>query len=750
MFLSPLAPRAPPNLPPPQPHLLNNNPPLNPSPRLAHLMTGVGDPSNHGPMSAGVTASPLAASPALSATARSATLDSYLNTSPHSNEGLVAGSIGSAALTNAAFERKKREDFIQSLREQELAMGVNVPPQQPMGMPGPFGGGFIPNPTVQHPQYSAFGSGNQVVSPTYNSRLVLPPAPLNGPVSNVGLSVVSPFPHNGPVLWSSSGGEQLNTPTSFNSASPGGFDHSTIYQSIPVPVQQQQQGSGVWLDNFAPQPPSWESEPLPPAVEAAAHIADEPLQTPITDSGVHDSPVSAQPALPAETESTAIEGITSALEQTSIQEEPAEIQEIIPEPIIEPEPTPVPAPAPAPVEVPAPSNKRKGANKGKTASTGAATTPVTIPPKESVAPGTPSPVSPPPPAKAWATPDEDKAGSLSLREIQEAEARKAEARKAAERVTKAVPPPLTSTNSDESVQAVTGSWGLPQVGSRSTAPAPAPATNGAPAWTKPVTVPTGKKSMKEIQEEEEKRKKAIAAKEAQAIAQAQQASKRAYAESAKNITTTTTSGGTSAGGGGAWTTVGAKPSNAGATAAVRQQPSSSVGQPASSAARVVSGGSGAVPGPRPSSSASSTTQASAKPAKPAASSSAVVAEDAPVPPSLDFLKWLKEALKGLNGVNVEEFMQMLLSFPLDPSPTVIEIISDSVYANSSTLDGRRFAAEFCQKRKLDAAAARTKASSGSKAPARASLADVVKTQPKPVQSEWGFKTVQKKAKGGRK
>jgi PERQ amino acid-rich with GYF domain-containing protein len=122
---------------------------------------------------------------------------------------------------------------------------------------------------------------------------------------------------------------------------------------------------------------------------------------------------------------------------------------------------------------------------------------------------------------------------------------------------------------------------------------------------------------------------------------------------------------------------------------------------------------------------------------------------------------------------VEEFMQMLLSFPLDPSPAVIEIISDSIYANSSTLDGRRFAAEFCQKRKADAAAARAKpgSTSGSKVP-RASLADgkwqrlreklggrelinviaftVVKTQPKPVQSEWGFKTVQKKPKGGRK
>lgn len=47
---------------------------------------------------------------------------------------------------------------------------------------------------------------------------------------------------------------------------------------------------------------------------------------------------------------------------------------------------------------------------------------------------------------------------------------------------------------------------------------------------------------------------------------------------------------------------------------------------------------------------------------------------------------------------------MLLTFPLNPDPIVMEIISDSVYANSSTLDGRRFAQEFVAKRKADAKA----------------------------------------------
>lgn len=51
---------------------------------------------------------------------------------------------------------------------------------------------------------------------------------------------------------------------------------------------------------------------------------------------------------------------------------------------------------------------------------------------------------------------------------------------------------------------------------------------------------------------------------------------------------------------------------------------------------------------------------------------------------------------------VDEFLDMLLSFPLNPSPDVVEIIAEAVYANSKTLDGRRFAADFVNRRKKDA------------------------------------------------
>lgn len=89
---------------------------------------------------------------------------------------------------------------------------------------------------------------------------------------------------------------------------------------------------------------------------------------------------------------------------------------------------------------------------------------------------------------------------------------------------------------------------------------------------------------------------------------------------------------------------------------------------------------------------------------------------------------------------------MLLSFPVDPDSSTLEIISDLIYANSTTLDGRRFTSDFVSKRKADITSKRSTAAVGKPV----SIADVVKTQPKPTQPEWGgFKVVNKKKKGGR-
>jgi len=97
---------------------------------------------------------------------------------------------------------------------------------------------------------------------------------------------------------------------------------------------------------------------------------------------------------------------------------------------------------------------------------------------------------------------------------------------------------------------------------------------------------------------------------------------------------------------------------------------------------------------------------------------------------------------------VEEIFSMLLTFPLDPDPSTVELIAEMIYTNSTTLDGRRFASEFVSKRKADAA---RKGSSTSSVGKTISIADVVKSQPKPqATNEWGgFKVVNKKKKGGR-
>jgi len=125
---------------------------------------------------------------------------------------------------------------------------------------------------------------------------------------------------------------------------------------------------------------------------------------------------------------------------------------------------------------------------------------------------------------------------------------------------------------------------------------------------------------------------------------------------------------------------------------------------------------------------------------------AVAVEERRHDPSLDFLRWLRESLKGLNpGVNVDEFIQMLLSFPVEASQDTIDLIQEQAYANSTTIDGRRFAADFIARRKLDM----QPQSRGSAGTGTTSLADVVKAPQKSTQSDWGYKVVKKKGKGGK-
>lgn len=64
----------------------------------------------------------------------------------------------------------------------------------------------------------------------------------------------------------------------------------------------------------------------------------------------------------------------------------------------------------------------------------------------------------------------------------------------------------------------------------------------------------------------------------------------------------------------------------------------------------------------------------------------------------EFLQWCKNSIHDLNaGVNQQEMLSILLSLPATPDSK--EIIADTIYSNSSTMDGRRFAEEFLKRRK---------------------------------------------------
>ncbi|EKM60710.1 uncharacterized protein PHACADRAFT_133413 [Phanerochaete carnosa HHB-10118-sp] len=435
----------------------------------------------------------------------------------------------------------------------------------------------------------------------------------------------------------------------------------------------------------------------------------------------------------------------------SVSESPVAEEQAAPEAVTQPEAESATAPTPEP------SSQKKQRRKvsDQVAAASAPQSAVIKPaaPTSAAAPVVKSPT--PPPAQSteqskpvWGTVDDDKkkaAPTLGLREIQEMEAKKLEVRKAAERERERAARVAASPILTEDVQTL--SWGLPtsQVSSRTTATAKepiapqastSPSTPNAPVWTNAAKVPAVKKTMKEIQEEEERRKK-LASKEKETVAAA---ARRAYAE-------TTTKASTPVQTGGAWTTVGAGGKLNLATATPPARPTVTT---------ITS--TKTVPSVAPTSAVSAASVLARNASTPASARSPVITtsvklapaapkDEPPAAPSLEFMKWMTDSLKGLNSsVNLEEIASMLLSFPLDPDPSTVEIISDLIYANSTTLDGRRFASEFVSKRKTDAKGLATSASVGKPL----SIADVVKTQPKPTQNEWGgFKVVNKKKKAGR-
>ncbi|KAL1956913.1 hypothetical protein VTO42DRAFT_6660 [Malbranchea cinnamomea] len=266
----------------------------------------------------------------------------------------------------------------------------------------------------------------------------------------------------------------------------------------------------------------------------------------------------------------------------------------------------------------------------------------------------------------------------SLKEIQEAEARQAakleEAAAAARRAlaeqerANQPPPQVPGLPS-------TANW----ASASSTATTPGSAWGKAGAKGQPGSIPSApKKTLAQIQKEEEARKQRQQAAAATANAQAAAANTgvnsvgKRYADLASKITQPTT-----ASSGGAWTTVGAggKPKPAPPAPVVQRSVTSTT--PVTSAAK-----------PRP---------AATTPRSTTASTTTTTTTTSPNKATEELAKWAKMTLgRGLNSsINVDDFVQQLLLLPAET-----EIISDSVYANSQTLDGRRFAEEFVRRRKL--------------------------------------------------
>nr|XP_019009814.1 uncharacterized protein I206_05374 [Kwoniella pini CBS 10737]OCF48595.1 hypothetical protein I206_05374 [Kwoniella pini CBS 10737] len=348
----------------------------------------------------------------------------------------------------------------------------------------------------------------------------------------------------------------------------------------------------------------------------------------------------------------------------------------------------------------------------------------------------------------WAIKDEKDIKTISspsLREIQEVEAKHAEARRAAlaeARAASSSPAPTPLSEDFPTSMA----WGLPSSKPSAPAPVSAAASPSAPVWGGNDAAP--KKTLKQIQEEEEKRK----AKAAQAARASQGApglasaagaagsTKRGYADLAANAASPPVPAG--------WTTVGAS-----------GKPSASAVVTPSAASRVVSTPSAVPSKPAtPIKTATSTPSIATVIGTPNKKVNGSTATEDSSAPSVEFIRWVKGALNGFRG-DVDDFINnVLLSFPIDIPQSqrseTLEIISDSVYANSSTLDGRRFAQDFYNKRKLDSqksssSSSTTIGNSNNKSGSLnkiTSLADVVKTQPTKKSDDFGFKIVKGKGK----
>ncbi|KAI1078019.1 hypothetical protein F5B20DRAFT_550113 [Whalleya microplaca] len=302
----------------------------------------------------------------------------------------------------------------------------------------------------------------------------------------------------------------------------------------------------------------------------------------------------------------------------------------------------------------------------------------------------------PPPLAPWAKDSgiESHKGP-SLKEIQQAEARKAaQAEEAAAVARRAM---LEQEAAREREKAAAVAPGLPTSSTWGTASPVGPGPTASP-WTKPAPgkapvpgttsqaqVSDRKKTLADIQREEEVRK-----------------------QKAKEMASQT---GLTSSAGKRYADLASKPNAA--VPLPSQTPSANTTAPPAGSGWATVGAGGKVKAPTgPASQSRSTSSTNVKPAT-AATAAAVAAVAPPARPTVkstnstadqgnskaieEFNKWLNSQLaRGITGVtDIDNFAQTLMGFPLQA-----DIISDAIYANSKTMDGHHFAQEFIRRKRL--------------------------------------------------
>ncbi|KAH6676552.1 hypothetical protein B0J14DRAFT_616038 [Halenospora varia] len=288
---------------------------------------------------------------------------------------------------------------------------------------------------------------------------------------------------------------------------------------------------------------------------------------------------------------------------------------------------------------------------------------------------TPEIASATPSLAPWAKEPTEASRGPSLKEIQEAEAKKAAK---AEEIAAAARRALHEQEMKMLAgQPTAPAPGLPTTSTWGNTASPSSTAAAPSAWAKPaaskVQAPSssaaGKKTLADIQREEESRKQKLAAATAAMQPTTVVGGKR-YADLASKPTAMGPTTGS------AWSTVGA-----GGKVKVPTGPAAA-----------------APPAVRAASSANVATTSTARATRPAPAARSVTSgPSGATSPNEEFLKWAKGSLsKGLNSdINVDNFVLMLSTFPAEAA-----IIADAVYSSSQTMDGRHFAEEYIRRRKL--------------------------------------------------